>query len=110
MPMIASLLLTYRERRWAGIAALLRRTYDADKIKPRVWFLPIFFVYPSLGIVNYWILRAAGADIQPSKGGAILQPEDHGSDRRPLLTDRCLPLGATDAGAIQVRASERWHR
>ena len=63
MPMIASLLLTYRERRWAGITALLRRTYDVVQIKPRIWFLPIFFIYPSLGFINYWIARGAGADI-----------------------------------------------
>jgi hypothetical protein len=36
MPMIASLLLTYHERGWAGTAALLRRTYDVNKIKPRI--------------------------------------------------------------------------
>ena len=63
MPMIAALLLTYRERGRAGIIALLRRTYDVGNIKPRIWFLPIFFVYPSLGFINYWVLRRAGADI-----------------------------------------------
>jgi len=34
MPMIAALLLTYRERGRAGLAALLRRTYDVGNIKP----------------------------------------------------------------------------
>jgi membrane protease YdiL (CAAX protease family) len=63
MPMIASLLLTYSERRWTGIVALLRRTYDVGKLKPRIWLLPIFFVYPSIGLINYWILRKAGTDI-----------------------------------------------
>lgn len=63
MPMIASLLLTYRERGWAGIVALLRRTYDVGRVSPRLWFLPILLVYPSLGLVNYWVMRQAGADI-----------------------------------------------
>jgi CAAX protease family protein len=63
MPMIASLLLTYHERGWAGTAALLRRTGDVTSIRPRIWFLPILFVYPSFGLINYWILRQAGADI-----------------------------------------------
>jgi len=40
MPIIAALLLTNREQGWAGIAALLRRTYDVGKIEPRIWFLP----------------------------------------------------------------------
>jgi len=63
MPMIAALLLTYRERGRAGLAALLRRTYDVGNIKPRIWFLPILFVFPSLGFINYCILQLAGADI-----------------------------------------------
>lgn len=65
MPMIAALLLTYRERGWAGIAALLRRIYDVGHIKPRAWFLPIFLVYPSFGLINYGFLRFAGADLPP---------------------------------------------
>src|SRR5512143_1414962 len=63
MPMVASLILTYEERRWPGIAALLRRTGDVAGIKPRIWFLPILFVFPSLGLINYWIVRQSGADI-----------------------------------------------
>lgn len=65
MPAIAALLLTYREERWAGIAALLRRTYDVGTVKPRIWFVPILLVYPSFGLINYSILRLAGADIPP---------------------------------------------
>ena len=42
---------------------LLRRTYDVGNIKPRIWFLPILFVFPSFGLINYCILRLAGADI-----------------------------------------------
>jgi len=57
MPMV------YQERRWPGTAELLRRTYDVSRIRPRVWFLPILFVYPSFGVINYWILWQTGADI-----------------------------------------------
>ena len=32
MPMVAALILTYRERGWAGTAALLRRTYDIARV------------------------------------------------------------------------------
>jgi membrane protease YdiL (CAAX protease family) len=63
MPMIASLLLTYQEHGWAGTAALVRRTCDVARIRPRIWLLPILVVYPSVGLINYWILRLAGADI-----------------------------------------------
>ena len=63
MPMVASLLLTYHARGWAGTTALLRRTYDVDQIRPRVWFLPMLLVFPGFGVVNYLILRLTGAEI-----------------------------------------------
>ena len=65
MPMIAALILTTCEQGSAGIVALLRRTIDVGRIKPRIWFLPILLVYPSLGLINYWVLRLAGTEIPP---------------------------------------------
>lgn len=65
MPMVAALIVSYQERGKAGIVALLRRTYDVRKIKPRIWLLPIFLVYPSLGLVNYLVVRLSGAAIPP---------------------------------------------
>lgn len=65
MPMVASLLLTHHERGSAGVAALLRRTYDVGKIEPRAWFLPMLLIFPSVGFVNYWVLRLTGTDIPP---------------------------------------------
>jgi membrane protease YdiL (CAAX protease family) len=65
MPMIAAFLLTYRERGWAGVVALLRRTVDVGSISPRLWFLPILLVYPSFGFINYWLMRQSGADVPP---------------------------------------------
>jgi len=63
MPMIAALILTYHEQGLAGIAALLRRTYDVRTIKPKTWWLPILFLFPGVDFINYWILRHGGADI-----------------------------------------------
>ncbi len=74
MPMIAALLLTCREQGRAGLVALLKRTYDVGKIKPRIWFLPILFIYPSLGFINYALLRLTGTAIPPptfSLGGFL---------------------------------------
>jgi len=65
MPMVASLLLTYHERGWLGVTSLLRRTYDVGNIKPRTWFLPIVLIFPSLGLINYGVLRAAGVSLPP---------------------------------------------
>jgi membrane protease YdiL (CAAX protease family) len=65
MPMIAALILTTREQGRAGLAALLKRTSDVGHIRPRIWFLPILLLYPSLGFINYCILRLAGTEIPP---------------------------------------------
>ena len=65
MPAIAALIVTYQEGGKAGIVALLRRTYDVRQIRPRIWLLPIFLVYPSLGLVNYWVVRLSGEAIPP---------------------------------------------
>lgn len=65
MPMVAALILTLHERGWVGTAALLRRTYDVSRIRPRIWFLPMLLIFPSIGFINYWIVRQAGADIPP---------------------------------------------
>lgn len=65
MPMVASLLLVYHERGWAGTAALMRRTYDVSQVRPRMWFLPILLVFPSFGAINYYVLRLTGAHLPP---------------------------------------------
>jgi len=65
MPMVAALILTFREGGRVGTIALLRRTYDVGKIKPRIWFLPMLLVYPSIGFINYLIIRQAGVNIPP---------------------------------------------
>ena len=65
MPMVASLLLTYHERGWAGTTALLRRTYDVGSIRPRIWFVPMLLAFPSFGLINYLTLRLTGAALPP---------------------------------------------
>lgn len=65
MPMFAALILTFYERGWVGTVALLRRTYDFSRINPRVWFLPMLLLFPSIGFINYWIMWLAGTDIPP---------------------------------------------
>jgi len=73
MPMITALILIYREKGKAGVIALLKRTYDFRNIKSKIWYLPIFLIYPSFGFINYWILRFSGTSIpSPHFSFAIL--------------------------------------
>jgi uncharacterized protein len=63
MPMVTALVLIYLENGKSGVLALLKRTYDFRNIKPKIWYLPILLIYPSIGFINYWILRLSGASI-----------------------------------------------
>lgn len=63
MPAVAALLLVHHERGRRGVAALLKRTYDVRRIEPRIWFIPILLTFPTIGFVDYLVLRLAGATI-----------------------------------------------
>jgi CAAX protease family protein len=65
MPAVAALILLYREGGTAGVLALLKRTYDLRKIAPKIWYLPVLLIYPSMGFLNYWIQRLSGTPIPP---------------------------------------------
>jgi hypothetical protein len=63
MPSVAALILIYRESGRDGVAALLKRIYDFRNIKSKIWYLPILLLYPSVGFLDYLIVRMSGASI-----------------------------------------------
>ena len=63
MPMVAALILIYKEKGKNGVIALLKRTYDFRNFKPKTWLLPILLISPSIGLLNYWILSLSGTSI-----------------------------------------------
>ncbi len=65
MPMVTALILIYRENGKAGVAGLLKRTYDSRLIKSKVWYLPMLLMIPSIGFIEYLILRFSGSSIPP---------------------------------------------
>jgi membrane protease YdiL (CAAX protease family) len=60
MPAMAALILTFREQGRDGIAALLGRCLDFRKIRPKIWLLAIFLIYPSIGLLDVAIQRMLG--------------------------------------------------
>jgi membrane protease YdiL (CAAX protease family) len=56
-PGLAAVILTYRKRAGAGVKALLRRSLDYQRIKPRAWFLPIILLLPAVTFASYGIMR-----------------------------------------------------
>lgn len=65
MPMVAALLITYRENGKPGLVTLLKRTYDFRNFKFKFWLLPVLLISPSIGFLNYWIVRWRGVFIPP---------------------------------------------
>lgn len=65
MPAVTALILIYRERGTSGISTLLKRTYDFRLIKNKIWYVPILFMFPSIALVEYLILRLSGVIIPP---------------------------------------------
>jgi len=63
MPMVAAIILIYWYNGKAGAIALLKRTYDFRNFKPVKWLLPILFIYPSIGLLDYWIMRLSGTSV-----------------------------------------------
>jgi membrane protease YdiL (CAAX protease family) len=63
MPMVAALILIFKENGKNGVIALLKRTYDFRNIKSGTWLLPILLISPSIGFLNYWILSLSGTYI-----------------------------------------------
>lgn len=63
MPAVAALILIYQKDGKSGVIALLKRTCDFRNIQPKIWFLPILLIYPSIGFLDYLIQRMFGASI-----------------------------------------------
>ena len=56
-PLIAAAILVYRKDGTAGVSALLRRSFDYDRIAAKVWYLPIFLLVPGLLVAAYGLMR-----------------------------------------------------
>ena len=70
---VTALILIYREGGRASVIALLKRTYDFRNIKSKIWYLPMLLTIPSIGFIEYLILRFSGTSIpSPQFSLAIL--------------------------------------
>jgi uncharacterized protein len=63
MPMVTALILIYRENGRAGVTELLKKVYDFHNIKSKVWYIPMLLMIPSIGFIEYLILRFSETSI-----------------------------------------------
>ena len=70
---VTAFILIYREGGKARVVELLKRTYDFRNIKSKVWYLPMLLILPSIGFIEYLMLRFSGTSIpSPHFSFAIL--------------------------------------
>ena len=66
VPLIAALILVYREENFDGIKRLLSKTLDYKNIKRKVWYLPVIFLMPFLDTITYLVMRVTGLPVPAS--------------------------------------------
>jgi membrane protease YdiL (CAAX protease family) len=59
-PAAAALVLVYRRDGAAGVAALLKRSLDFNRIKAKAWYLPILLLMPAVMVLSYGVMRLLG--------------------------------------------------
>jgi membrane protease YdiL (CAAX protease family) len=62
-PVGAALILMYCESKSAGVTALLRRSFDYNRIRAKVWYAPIVLLMPGVMAASYGLRRLTGAPI-----------------------------------------------
>lgn len=73
-PMIAALILIYRESGTQGVKALLKRVFDYKRIKNRVWYLPIFLLMPLIMVMEYIVMILTGNPIPDPQVSIMIAP------------------------------------
>ena len=62
-PMIAALILVYRDKKGAGVIALLKRAIDFKRIKVKRWYAPILLIMPLVALLSFVVLRLEGVPV-----------------------------------------------
>jgi len=56
-PLVAALILVYKEDGQAGTRRLLRRVFDQKRIKAKIWYVPVIFLSPAIYLLTYGVTR-----------------------------------------------------
>jgi len=59
VPLIAAVILVWREEGTNGVKRLASRTFDYHRIQKKVWYIPVLFLIPALFFLTYWLMRLA---------------------------------------------------
>ena len=65
-PLLAAVILVYKEQKIYGVKELLKLSFDFQKIKDKKWYVPIVFLMPTIAALSYCYLKITG--------GILLEP------------------------------------
>ncbi len=73
-PITAAVLLVRREQGAGAARALLKRAFDYKRSKRTTWYVPIFFLFPAMMVLQYGLLRLMGLEIGNTQIPALMIP------------------------------------
>lgn len=73
-PLIAALILTYREQQASGVKQLLGRIFDHQRINRKIWYLPVVFLMPVLMLTSYGVMRLLGIPLPEPQLPVLMIP------------------------------------
>jgi uncharacterized protein len=62
-PSLAAAILVYRSNAWAGVSALLKRSFDFKRIGRKAWLVPLILLQPGIMVLSYAVMRWTGVPI-----------------------------------------------
>jgi len=62
-PMLAALILTYRDNGIEGMKKLLKRSFDFKRVSIKAWYLPTLALMPIVSVLSFYFLRLSGVDV-----------------------------------------------
>lgn len=66
-PMVAALILVYRDKGTTGALALLRRSFDFKRIKSKRWVMPTLLLMPAVSLIVYGVMRWTSLPVPPAQ-------------------------------------------
>jgi len=62
-PVLAALILAYRENKASGATVLLKRAFDYKRITAKVWYAPILLLMPMVMVLSFGVMRLTGTPV-----------------------------------------------
>lgn len=71
-PLVAALVLVYRQDGRSGVRRLFARVFDYRRIQRKAWYVPIVFLMPLLALIAYVVMRLIGLPLRAEWSNPLL--------------------------------------